>query len=478
MPELNQLVDETRPPVRNSSAKASWDTLQRAFHSLRDTWRDKENQAPVFFTASSIWLSVAQLLSGVVIVHYIGPSEMGLWASVNLALTYAFFVLAGVQNGLSRELPYYLGANNDGMARRLAATTLFYTDGGSALALLGGTGTAAYLLWRHANPKLIYAVIAVTLLIIFKFYQNYLFVTFRSKNSFMALARVQMWQGVLMILGLGLLIFGYGGLLVRFVIVAGLSVYLMHRARPISVAPSWRTDSFWLLVKTGIPIFSMDYVANCAGTLDRVALLRFGGVEQVGFYALAMSTYAAFQVVPQSIAHYIYPRMSHHYGRTNNPRILWGMAWKTTLIVVGSMIPIALAGCWLLPAGVKFLFPKYVAGTHAAQIALFSAVAFGATTGSNALASLKAWSHLIAYQLSFSAIVAAAPFLGIRMFASALDGVAYGLLGANVIGAILALVFTFAATHRRLTPGATADPTTVPDVDENDTAIDKAVIVE
>ena len=282
MPELNQLVDETRPPVRNSSAKASWDTLQRAFHSLRDTWRDKENQAPVFFTASSIWLSVAQLLSGVVIVHYIGPSEMGLWASVNLALTYAFFVLAGVQNGLSRELPYYLGANNDGMARRLAATTLFYTDGGSALALLGGTGTAAYLLWRHANPKLIYAVIAVTLLIIFKFYQNYLFVTFRSKNSFMALARVQMWQGVLMILGLGLLIFGYGGLLVRFVIVAGLSVYLMHRARPISVAPSWRTDSFWLLVKTGIPIFSMDYVANCAGTLDRVALLRFGGVEQVG----------------------------------------------------------------------------------------------------------------------------------------------------------------------------------------------------
>ena len=109
MPELNQLVDETRPPVRNSSAKGSWDTLQRAFHSLRDSWRDKENQAPVFFTASSIWLSVAQLLSGVVIVHYIGPSEMGLWASVNLALTYAFFVLAGVQNGLSRDCHTILG---------------------------------------------------------------------------------------------------------------------------------------------------------------------------------------------------------------------------------------------------------------------------------------------------------------------------------------------------------------------------------
>lgn len=459
MPEIDQIVDESRPPDGNFSATVSANVFQQALGSLREKWRNKDNQAPVFFTVSSLWLSVAQLVSGVIIVHYIGPSDMGLWASVSLALTYAFFVLAGVQNGLSRELPYYLGANNDGMARRLAATTLFYTFGGAVLALVGGVGTVAYLVWRHANSKLIYAVIAVTLLIIFKFYQNYLFVTFRSKNSFLVLARVQMWQGALMILGLGLLFFGYGGLLLRFVVVAGLSLYLMHRVRPISVSPSWKSDSFILLLKTGIPIFSMDYIANCAGTLDKVALLRFGGVEQVGFYALATSSYAAFQVVPQSIAHYIYPRMSHHYGRTNNPRILWGMAWKTTLIVLGSMIPIAIVGCWLLPAGVKFLFPKYIAGTHAAQIALFSAVAFGATTGSNALASLKAWRHLVAYQLSFSAIVAISPFVGIRLFTSALDGVAYGLLGGNVIGAILSLVFTYAATHRPPIANLTAEPT-------------------
>jgi hypothetical protein len=90
---------------------------------------------------------------------------------------------------------------------------------------------------------------------------------------------------------------------------------------------------------------------------------------------------------------------------------------------------------------------------------LFSAVAFGATTGSNALASLKAWRHLVAYQLSFSAIVAISPFVGIRLFTSALDGVAYGLLGGNVIGAILSLVFTYAATHRPPIANLTAEPT-------------------
>jgi O-antigen/teichoic acid export membrane protein len=476
MSKIDQLI-EPGPAALDSSPAMRFGVLGGAFSSLRGKWRSEQHRAPVFFTASSIMLSVAQLLSGVAIVHYIGPREMGLWSSVSLALTYAFFALAGVQNGLSRELPYYLGANNEGMARRLAATTLFYTAGGCVLTIFAGAGAVTFSVWKHSDPKLTYAIAAVTLLVMFKFYQNYLFVTFRSKNSFMDLARVQVWQAALMVFALPLLFLKYDGMLLRYVVVAGLSLYLMHRARPMSIVPSWRMDSFFLLVKTGVPIFATDYISTCAATLDKVALLKFGGVEQVGFYALAISAYSAFQVVPQSIAHYVYPRMSHHYGRTNNPRVLWGMAWKTSLIVVGSMIPIALAGCWLLPASVKFLFPKYVTGTHAAEIALFTAVAYGATQGANALASLKAWSHLFAYQLSYAGLLAIAPFIGVRMFSSPLDGVAYGMLGANLVGAILALGITFAATHGKSNNTLTVDPATSWSSTESEAEIDQAAVV-
>jgi O-antigen/teichoic acid export membrane protein len=431
---------------------------QKLVSYLRGLWRNKEHRAPALFTVSSISLSLAQLVSGVVIVHYIDPREMGLWSSVSLALTYAFFILAGVQNGLSRELPYFIGASNDGMARRLAATTLFYTVGGCILTTVVGGGGVVFAIWEQADPKLTYAIAAVTILITCRFYQNYLFITFRSKNSFINLAQVQMWQAALMILALPLLFLGYAGLLLRFVIVAGLSLYLMHRVRPILVSPIWRTDSFLLLLKTGIPIFATDYILNFAGTLGTVALLKFGGVEQVGLYALAGSASSAFAVVPQSIGHYVYPRMSQRYGRTNNARLLWGMAWKSALVVVGAMVPIAVVGSLLLPPAVKLLFPKYVEGTFAAQIALFSAAAGGASVASNALASLKAWSHLIAQQLSYAVLVAVAPFVGIHLFSSPLSGVAYGILGANLLGGALSLVLTFAATRRVEKP--TLDPST------------------
>jgi O-antigen/teichoic acid export membrane protein len=404
---------------------------------------------------------------------------MGLWASLSVALTYSVFLLAGVQNGLSRELPYYLGANKVAKATHLAATTLFYSVGGCLLALIGGAGTTAFLIWKHANSKLIYGVIAMTLLIIFKFYQNYLFVTYRSKNSFVDLARVQLWHGLLMV-GLLPLVFylGYGGMLGRFVLVAGLSLWLMHRVRPISVTPSWSKDSFFLLLKTGIPIFATDYAVTCAGTVDRLALLKFGGVEQVGFYALALYAYSAFQVVPQSIAHYIYPRMSHHYGRTKNPRVLWGMAWKVTLIVVGAMIPIAIVGWFLLPVGVKVLFPKYITGTHAAQIALFSAVASGAAIGANALTSLKAWGHLLSCQLICAGLLVAGPFVGIHLFSSPLNGVAYGMLGANLLGAVLALSITFDATHRKSIQMSDEPPTVLGAAGVSDIQESNAVMME
>lgn len=444
-------------PISNEPGRRDFRRLSTAFSALWESLRNREHRAPIFFTVSSLSLSVAQLVSGVIIVHYIGPKEMGLWASASLALTYAFFVLAGVQNGLGRELPYYIGANKDGVARHLAATTLFYTAGGCVLTLLGGVGSILFLVAKRTDSKLTYAVAAVTILIICKFYQNYLFVTFRSKNSFMVLARVQMWQATLMILALPLLLLGYNGLLLRYVIVAGLSLYLMHRVRPIMVSPIWRTDCFLLLLKTGIPIFALDYIISLAGTISTLALLKVGGVEQVGLYALAASATAAFAVVPQSIGHYVYPRMSHRYGSTNNPLLLWGTAWKTALIVVGSMLPIAVVGSLLLPSAVKCLFPKYTAGTHAAQIALFSSAAFGATVAANALASLKAWRYLIAQQLSYASLIAVAPFVGIRLFSSPLNGVAYGMLGANLLGAILSLAITFAATRRVYTP--IPDPT-------------------
>src|SRR5690348_4729237 len=106
--------------------------------SILEKCRDKGHQAPALFAMSSIFVSVVQMLAGVAVVHFVRPADMGVWTAATLMIPYSFLLLGGVQNGLSRDLPYHLGAQREAQARRLASTSLFYTGLCSALVILTG----------------------------------------------------------------------------------------------------------------------------------------------------------------------------------------------------------------------------------------------------------------------------------------------------------------------------------------------------
>jgi O-antigen/teichoic acid export membrane protein len=426
-----------------------WDGL-RHVTSFRQKWLPRKRNAPLLYTGSSVLLSVAQMVSSIVLVRWILPQELGLWQSVYLALPYAYFLLCGINNGLSRDLPYYSGMADDATARSLASTAQFHTGVGSLITLIAGAGTCVFLTLRHHDVKLIFAVAAVTLLIIFNFYRNYFIVTFRSKSSFIALSWAQVLEASLMLASLPLVYYlRYTGMLLRLVIVSGLVVYFMCRFRPIKVASTWDWKSLRLLLTTGLPIFALDYLRNCSGTLPSLALLHIGGVLQVGYFALAVSACAAFEVIPNSVSQYVYPRMSYRYGRDKKAGALWGLCWKSSLVVVAVMLPLAIVGWFCLPPVIARLFPKYVAGTRAAQLMLFAAVCAGPAVCTNALWSIKAWKAMIAFQLTASALIAGAPFAGARMLASPLTGVAVGVVVARCLATAVGVALTYAATHPR-----------------------------
>jgi O-antigen/teichoic acid export membrane protein len=381
---------------------------------------------------------------------------LGLWQSVYLALPYSYFLLGGINNGLSRELPYYIGAGDDAHASRLTSTTQFFTGLGCLITMIAGICTVAFLVVRHYDFKVISAVAVVTLLIIFNFYRNYLTVTFRSKSDFIDLSWAQGAEAILMVATLPLVYYlRYTGMLLRLVVVGGLVVYVMHRIRPLKVSSNVSRESLLLLLKTGIPIFALDYLRSCASTLDRLALLHFGGVQQVGYYAVGATACAGFEVLPTSVAHYIYPRMSYRYGQDKSARGLWGLTWKATVVLAVVMLPLAIAGWFCLPPVIAKLFPKYVAGTRAAQLMLFAAVGTGAAVGVNALWSLKAWKSMIAYQVSSSVLYAVGPFVGIRLCQSPLTGVAAGVVGARLLSAMIGFGITYDAIHR---PAEVSEP--------------------
>jgi O-antigen/teichoic acid export membrane protein len=406
--------------------------------------------APVIYASSSVALSGANLVTGILVIRWIQPEQLGVWHSARLAVTYSFFLLAGINNGLNRELPFYLGSSNENKARGLAATALYCNMVGCSLAFLGGI-VATIVFWNRSQI-ILFSIIAVSILIICSFYRNYLTVTFRSHDAFRRLGNMQFLEASLLIVTVPLVFFfNFGGLLFRLCLVSVIMLIAIHIIRPVKVRPIFESDSFLLLAKTGFPIFALDYIATTAGTCDRLALLHAGGPILVGYYALSSIANETMSVIPLSIANYFYSRMSFQYGKHSDPKILWKAAIKISFIIPLIMLPICLVGYTVLPSLISHFFPKYINGIGAARVMLWVALFSGAAVGSNILWSLKAWKWMVSYQVTLSVMLALFPFAGVFLNHSPLLGVVYGLLISRIIAFLLTIWMTYMATHEKKT---------------------------
>jgi O-antigen/teichoic acid export membrane protein len=201
------------------------------------------NKTPVLYTGSSVIKAFVGLIVSFIIAKYVSPDDLGIWSSISLALTYSNFLQAGVINGLNLELPYSYGKGDIENAQKMAGVAQSYTLGISIFVFL--LGILCILLFPIHNPKLKWGIIAITIVICFSFYQNYLLSTFRSNNSFLKLSYIQIADAVVNFITLFLIVYYlYYGILLKAVIVVFVYDILLDINRPIKVKFYWNKDVF------------------------------------------------------------------------------------------------------------------------------------------------------------------------------------------------------------------------------------------
>jgi O-antigen/teichoic acid export membrane protein len=125
------------------------------------------------------------------------------------------------------------------------------------------------------------------------------------------------------------------------------------------------------LLRIGIIITLINFATNLFNTADRLVILRFFSVADLGQYSLG-SRIASVLVVGQVIGPVLYPRMTEQYGRSGEPKSLkpfvvfpTAMMSLTLPIVFGSVI-------LLVPGFTRLLLPAYVPAIVPAQIYVFA----------------------------------------------------------------------------------------------------------
>ncbi|MGE5499902.1 MAG: lipopolysaccharide biosynthesis protein [Syntrophothermus sp.] len=385
------------------------------------------------------------MIVGFVIAKFIAPNDLGLWATINLALTYSVFLQAGLINGLNLELPFAYGKGDDEEAKNMAGTVQTFTFFSSVLVLIAGI--VVFSLANTQGEKIRFGILAVTIIISFSYYQNYLLSTFRSKNSFSKLSIIQFADAFVNILTLFFVAYySFYGMLIKAVIVAANYVFLLHLTRPIKVKLIWKNSAIIRLLKIGLPIWGLVYLDSFSSTVDKLWLLKYTDFTNVGLYSFGLYTLTTFSLLSQSIASYIYPRMTYNYGKNNDKRILWNYVKSITKVLFIGQMGLAVLGYFVIPHLVAAYFPNYILSISAMQILLFAGVFKGSVIGVNALWSIKDWKYMITYQVIYSVLLIGLPFIGIHLMANKIIGVAFGVLSANFLNLISGLYLTYKAT--------------------------------
>ena len=398
------------------------------------------------FTFSSVFMNMSSMVTGLITFHWIDPYHMGLWQSLALLQTYALFLRLGVINGMNRELPYYMGQGNVERATKYVEVTLFYTLLNIAVFVLFALG-ALFFIRIDANNLL--PLSGIFIIVALNFYNSYLTSTFRANADFDRLSYIQIFQGGLRIISILLVVFyGFNGFILREILITAIITVVTHFARPLkAIVPRFEKQIFIDLIKVGLPIFAGSYVLLFLNTIPRLILLKYGSVSLVGIYAPLYAIIVAINVLPDSISTYLYPKMTHAIGATNDRLAVWKKAWITHVGIIVMGIPIVLICLVAFPEFIDHFIPKYHESKSILNVGIFIALFLSYKFGYTTLITLKEWKLIIIYIVSFAILQIAAPII-LFAFMSVLDAVVMGQLIASALMVCISLLTNYIATHR------------------------------
>ena len=197
---------------------------------------------------------------------------------------------------------------------------------------------------------------------------TYLQVTYRTGHDFARLAMVNVVQNAVALALVALVaVLSFYGLCLRAAISGAIGTILLHYWRPVRVAPRWNFAHWKHLLLVGAPIFGVGQLYAWWTVLDSTLVLCFLGETGMGLYAMVVMAVGTFDLLPLSVSQVLYPRMAEQYGRTERLDGLVRMTVKPVLLTAAGMVPIIVAGWWLVGPAVRVLVPRYEDAVPAMQ---------------------------------------------------------------------------------------------------------------
>ncbi|MFI5370940.1 MAG: oligosaccharide flippase family protein [Candidatus Eisenbacteria bacterium] len=405
----------------------------------------------VGIAGSQYLVRLVLMARGVIAARMLGPAAFGLWNGLSLVIEYGMQSQLGTLQGLDQAVPPRIVEGDPRALVRIKRAGLFnllvFGLGFTALCgiyFLRSPG-AIRVFWGETG--LVLAGLTALLINVSNYHNTLL----RSHGDVGSVSAWTMLQGLIgAVLGVALIPrFGAWGLLLGWIAgtVLALGYVRVRGGRRVPITPAWSEDSR-LLLTVGFPMFVYVLLNFVMRSLDRLVILRFLGIESLGFYQLAVMAINMLLYLPDSLAYVMYPRiLARHHEAGQDPEAVRDPV-ERAFRFVSLLLPLFCGLAYLAADdAVLWLLPKYRAGVPSLRILCFGAAALGlGSLSSVVLMTLRRQVVLVPVAIgttllgALAMVTAARSGFGIR-------GVAWATLATYAVHSAVMLWFAFGGLH-------------------------------
>lgn len=322
----------------------------------------------MLFATSSVFYQGSRFIVRLVAAGILGPATYGLWNMLNLVLVYSSIIHMGVTNAMNRDVPLFKGKGDLYKVEEIRQVTLGFMSLSTLMACIGMVIGALFI----ANLTLRVSLQLMALLLFCTQIYSYLQVYLKSDRQFNQMSYQQFaFAGILPAIAIPLaLIYALPGYILGQAVAILIISFFIIKVIPFDFKPKFNTQETVRLIKVGFPIMAVGLLYGFLTTADRWVIASFLGVEQLGYYSLAIMAMGFLSLVPIVIAQQIYPRMAETFGNTSSYSALKKWILRQIIMALSVTVPLVIGVYLIFPLIVERFLPAYMPGITAMKILL------------------------------------------------------------------------------------------------------------
>lgn len=309
---------------------------------------------------------VLNFLAGLVQKGLLGPVGTGYWALMQSFWQLSKVAQAGVFDGTSRQVPFHRGRKDYRAAAAVADTGFAFSL--VAMAALGVLlVTIALAFGASWAPEMRYGLILLGLTGPLRLLADAHLVLLQETRRFGPASSATILMAVigLTLQTAAVWAFGFYGMFIGVVAASVGALALWWRQgltglrRP---AFAFRIDRSRIreLVAYGLPFMVFGQIWLLFLGIDNLIIAGFIDVEQLGYYALAVSVTTYVMHLPRSVGQALFPRMAERFGETGEIASFARYATQAQHLLAYLVVPVFLATAfYLIPVLIRHALPDF-----------------------------------------------------------------------------------------------------------------------